>query len=392
MAIFTQNIKKFIIIAVFAGSGDLITLSAAQDLPEHKRLTSSSGEDSNPSAPPRKKAKSRKKFILVPQRPQEPAPTYVPAPSNIAMQAEHKNIKSLASEAYARILSFLPYQDCRNLAATCKTMRGSVLSNPVHSVNLVAERLRTEYVDPIVRVLLIAEGDPMVKLYGFEVSTAAVVNRLLSLGESIIKVNASSAHEYHEFPLNHRLHGYPTTIGTQQLIIPQGVEFTEEETMMCKQWIELENKKSTEKIDEFINRVKEAERLNPKTPLKITISYETVTADNLKLLSTSCWPELEQSPIFSIEFVDCTFPNGIGSISILKELRELILRTDDPNPFPDELCLLTNLKSLKINCFENLIVVPIHINSLSNLAILRLVNNQCHLPNITGELKIISRY
>lgn len=359
MTILNKKIKGFALLALYfclASSFQLLAMKRT-----HKQSLA-------PSATRRR----------LPQQPQQPLAVQPPL-------AAATSLFHLDNDTKTNIWQRLPFDSCYALAGSCKELRNLIIGNPDNLPILAAKKLKDDYVDPIARVLSMANGKPQVTLYKKTLPTALVINQLLQEGEDIIRVTGTADSQSN--PIKVWL----------DLSIPEGVHFTQEQLLMCKscQYIQLRPPLGLDYFKFLQGLSHEYER---NMPIKATLTNQTINTEYIE--------QLCKYPIFSIHFNCCQFPDGLKQISQLTQLRELII-TDrsnlEPNDtlFPPELCTLPQLKALKIYGFDKSIIVPAEIGNMHNLAILNLTIQPCsnyqaciqiplEINNLKNSLKVLN--
>lgn len=271
----------------------------------------------------------------------------------------------LDSKLLHKLMFFLPFCSCRNLSRINMRMHKRIIEDSNNSTILIAKKLIDDFVDPITYALTVAEGSSVVRLYGFSLNTAELVNYLLSQGCPIARTNLkkltliSSPWEFPE--------------ARCQLHIPDGINMSPEQRFVCKKWLMIE-KDQHDSVQTLWEKVHSIVTKNPETPLSIAISHQAVTKDLCLGLDGL------KNLIVSLKFYSCQFLNKeetIAQLALLPLLQEIELHDTTFGPlhelFPEEICSCQKLIALMIKSRTELkMKVPKALQTMRNLDILLL--------------------
>lgn len=303
------------------------------------------------------------------------------------------------------ILEFLPEQSHHTLACTCRQMNGLIMgkrdgcTSKEIALEGLLKRIIAEQFDPIGYTLEQAQGNPEVTLYGYRVKTAALVGRLLNMGECISRVAIDYTQidtDRHHFPL------YPIALNT--LPIPEGVTLDTNEQLSCRARIWVQNphepwnarKEFAESRTPGYSSVDKIHSWQPAPTLMQACSTHPEASVHLQFdncaISAATLDGCKNFPIISIGFRHCRFEeNSLACLEQLKQLQHIII-LDSINPaiaIPAQLCRLGQLTSLTIASHNHLGIctLPAEICQLKRLRLLDLQGYDVVLPPQLAQLK-----
>lgn len=256
-----------------------------------------------------------------------------------------------------RIMSMLPLDGCRNLSCVCKQLRTRIMTTPALLASFIAQKLIDTYIDPITYVLHMAEGKPEVKLYGFTLNTATIINILkrqnCKIHKSIDKITEPWWERFYYM---------------EALTIPKGITLTKQQQAICNKYQEISLQGNS--LQEIVEEIKKAQDENPQSLLKIDMLDRKITPELCQALANF--------PIISISLINCQCEDfeakeifdQLKSLDLLQELRlRNVTFGSNREIFPKELCALEQLTLLDLKSQES-IQIPAEIGSMPNLNML----------------------